>query len=331
MEEHTMMELLIADGNSESRKKLAQLFIGAGYSVSVTASAAAALGSLLKKNVQVVVLGGQFDEWQAIELIPLLKRCKPDVSIILVAGELSLPLLRKARQTGIFYHALPPRQTDDEAELLQAVRCAFEKHSPESLLRCAEAAPALIRATNNHPNQGGSHESESHSECSDDLDHGDSISGAGRGSRAGRSQRDRGLDVPGILRVDHHRPVGAGGADDDRTDQGSGGVPGRGGGECRRMIWSQACLRLMEVKMTKWIILGGALLLAAGLSALNAVYPAALQGFSGLVIWFFLGFCGIIVVAQVFAAAQALLALSRRQAAEASRQSVTQTLEGGKQ
>lgn len=95
------------------------------------------------------------------------------------------------------------------------------------------------------------------------------------------------------------------------------------------MIWSQACERLMEVKMTKWIILGGAALLAAGLSALNALYPAALQGFSGLVIWFFLGFCGIIVVAQVVAAVQALLALGRRQAQQVAREPAEQTLKGG--
>lgn len=323
-----MMELLIADGNSESRKKLAQLFIGAGYSVSVTASAAAALDGLLKKNVQVVVLGGQLDELQAIELIPLLKRCKPDVSIILVAEELPLPLLRKARAAGIFYHALPLRQGDDAAEILQAVRCAFETLKPESLLRCAEAAHPMFRTTTVHPKQGGSHESESHSECSDDLDSRSGVSGAGRGSGERRSQRDRGLDVSGILCVDRHRPAGAGGVADDRDDQGRGGAAGRSGAESRRVVWSQACLRLMEVKMTKWIILGGALLLAAGLSALNAVYPAALQGFSGLVIWFFLGFCGIIVVAQVFAAVQALLALSRRQAQQAASEPVKQTAKG---
>lgn len=323
-----MMELLIADGNSESRKKLAQLFIGAGYSVSVTASAAAALDGLLKKNVQVVVLGDQLGELQAIELIPLLKRCRPDASIILVAEELPLPLLRKARAAGIFYHALPLRHSDDAAEILQAVRCAFETLKPESLLRCAEAAHPMLRTTTVHPKQGGSHESESHCECSDDLDRRYGLSGAGRRGE-GRSQRDRGLDVSGILRADRHRPAGAGGAADDRDDQGRGGAAGRGGGESRQVVWSQACERLMEVKMTKWIILGGALLLAAGLSALNAVYPAALQGFSGLVIWLFLGFCGIIVVAQVFAAVQALLALSRRQAQQTASEPAEQTLEGG--
>jgi CheY-like chemotaxis protein len=330
MEGSDMMELLIADGNSESRKQLAQLFIEAGYSVSVTASAAAAIGHLLKKDVQVVLLGGEFDELPAIELIPLLKRCQPEVSIILVTGELPLPLLRKARAAGIFYHALRPSEPGDEEEIRQAVRCAFENLKSEPFLRCAEAARPTIWSHSVNPNQGGRHESESHSECGSGLDVGHGLSGAGRRSRPGRSQRHRGLGVSRFLRPDRHRPAGAGGAADDRADQGRGGATGRGDGESRRVVWSQACVRLMEVKMTKWIILGGAVLLAAGLCALNAVYPAAFAGFSGLVIWFFLGFCSIIVVAQVFAAARALLALSRRQAQDASRQMAQQTMEGGK-
>jgi hypothetical protein len=71
---------------------------------------------------------------------------------------------------------------------------------------------------------------------------------------------------------------------------------------------------MMEVKMTKWIILGGAVLLALGMGVLFSLFPAAFEGGSGLMIWFFLGYCGIIVVAQVFAASRALYALARRHA-----------------
>lgn|GEM_PF-4658950 len=82
--------------------------------------------------------------------------------------------------------------------------------------------------------------------------------------------------------------------------------------------------------MTKWIILGGALLLGLCLSILFAVYPTVFQGVSGLMIWFFLGFCSIIVVAQIFPAARALLDLARRQAG-AARAQAKQPLKGGKQ
>lgn len=67
--------------------------------------------------------------------------------------------------------------------------------------------------------------------------------------------------------------------------------------------------------MTRWIILVGALLLGVAIAALAVLSPAALQGFSGLVIWMFLGYCAIIVVAQVCGALRALGALLKRPAA----------------
>ena len=78
--------------------------------------------------------------------------------------------------------------------------------------------------------------------------------------------------------------------------------------------------------MTRWIILGGAVILAAGLTALAALVPETFHGFSGIVIWLFLGFCSIIVVAQLFSAFGALLELSKKPFAQKSEQLV----KGGK-
>ncbi len=122
-----MPGLLIADEDVLSRKRMADLFIDAGYQVTVTNSAAGVLYGTLKKTAQVVLLSTKFDELLATDLIPLLKQCNRNLSIILVASELPLALIRKARSEGIFYHALKPTKSCDEEELRQAVRCAFEK------------------------------------------------------------------------------------------------------------------------------------------------------------------------------------------------------------
>lgn len=66
--------------------------------------------------------------------------------------------------------------------------------------------------------------------------------------------------------------------------------------------------------MTRWIILSGSLLLGLALFAMVGWYPSALDGFGGLVIWMFLGYCAIIVVAQVCTAVGDLTSLARRQA-----------------
>lgn len=124
-----MPGLLIADEDVLTRKQMADLFIDAGYQVTVTNSAAGVLYGILKKTAQVVLLSTRFDELMATELIPILKKCNRNLTIILVASELPLALIRKARSEGIFYHALKPSRPGDEEELRQAVRCAFEKVS----------------------------------------------------------------------------------------------------------------------------------------------------------------------------------------------------------
>lgn len=120
-----MQGVLIADEDLECRKQMADLFIEAGYTVLVTDSAANVLHGILKKTAQVVLLGSEFDELAAVDLIPLLKKCNRNLTIILVSDEVSLPLIRKLRREGIFYHALKPVKPEDREEIRLAVQCAF--------------------------------------------------------------------------------------------------------------------------------------------------------------------------------------------------------------
>jgi DNA-binding NtrC family response regulator len=121
-----MQGVLIADDNLDSRKLMADLFIEAGYDVTVTNSAATVLHGILKKTAQVVLIGNEFDEVAATDLIPLLKKCNRELTIIFVSSNASLSLIRKLRNEGIFYHSLQPLEATDQQELKQAVECAFE-------------------------------------------------------------------------------------------------------------------------------------------------------------------------------------------------------------
>lgn len=126
-----MQGLIIAEQDMDSRKQIADLLIDEGYNVIVTNSAANAVEGILKKAAQVVILGSEFDDLTAGDLVPLLKQCNRNLTIILVSADDSLPVIRRLRKQGIFYHALKPVNPADREELRQAVRCAFANLAKE--------------------------------------------------------------------------------------------------------------------------------------------------------------------------------------------------------
>ncbi len=124
-----MLGLLIADKDVEARKQMADLLIEAGYDVMVTNSAAITIHGVLKKTAKVLLLGTELDEFTSAELVPLLKKCNRNLMIILVADDTPLPLMRKVRKEGIFYHALRPVEPEGKEEIRQVVKCAIESLS----------------------------------------------------------------------------------------------------------------------------------------------------------------------------------------------------------
>ena len=121
-----MLELLIADKDMETRRRMANLLIEAGYDVMVTDSATKTINGVRKKKAQVVLLGAELGEFTFVELVPLLKRYNRKLTIVLIADDTPLPLIRKVREEGIFYHALRPTEPEGEEEIRQVVKCAIE-------------------------------------------------------------------------------------------------------------------------------------------------------------------------------------------------------------
>ena len=125
-------EILIADQDSETRRQVADFFCEAGYRVETTDSAVHVLCTILEKQTPVILLTDNFDKKIAsADLIHLLKECNRRLAIILVSDETPLPMVRKLRQEGIFYHALKPSTGTDREEIRQVVECAFDKKSKE--------------------------------------------------------------------------------------------------------------------------------------------------------------------------------------------------------
>lgn len=123
-----MYGLLIANEDKDARDRLADLFADDCFQVETTDSVFNGLEGILNKSTQVVVIGGTFDDAHVAKLIPLLKKCNRNLSIILVADEISISLLRRIRKEGIFYHALQPAGEEELEEIRQAVLCAFRNY-----------------------------------------------------------------------------------------------------------------------------------------------------------------------------------------------------------
>ncbi len=121
-----MLGLLIADDDARARTRLAGLLRADGYDVLIADSAAQVIEVILKNVARVVILGSQVGGLSAADLLPVLNRCRAGLKIILASEEVSLPILRRLRQEGIFYHLLQSLGEEEPGELRQVVECAFE-------------------------------------------------------------------------------------------------------------------------------------------------------------------------------------------------------------
>lgn len=134
-----MQLLLIADKDEETSSQIAGFFSGSEYSVIEADSVDVVLRDVLKREAKVVLLGSEFDGLSAMKIIPLLKRCNQDLTIILISNEESPALIRRFRREGIFYHALKPVNSDDREEIRQVVQCAFHNSTDR---RLSQKSPA---------------------------------------------------------------------------------------------------------------------------------------------------------------------------------------------
>ena len=129
-----MKGLLIAHNDRTERERLASIFSKDAYQISTTESVVEGLGAILDKQVQVIILAGEYDEQQIAKLVPLLKKCNRHLSIILVSEQSSLELLRRIRKEGnvpaIIYGA-----DLDESEPLLPDRVLHRLHELERVVR----------------------------------------------------------------------------------------------------------------------------------------------------------------------------------------------------
>ncbi len=123
--------VVIAEKDTQSRDEIVRLLGGPEFTVVTAGSGVEVLRDVLEKDARVILLGSEFDDLPNRDLLPLLKGCRRNLTVILVSNVESLPLLRRLRREGIFFHALKPESKEDKEELLKAVECAFANEPEE--------------------------------------------------------------------------------------------------------------------------------------------------------------------------------------------------------
>lgn len=130
-----MKGLLIANKDHDARARLASKFDLNEYRITQADSVANALEGIVNKEVQVVVIDGDYNQQNVAKLIPLMKKCNRNISIVLVSDEMPIELVRRIRKEGIFYHALRNIGEDNCDEIYQAVCYAFKKYEENTQLK----------------------------------------------------------------------------------------------------------------------------------------------------------------------------------------------------
>lgn len=119
--------ILVADKDTEFLRQVSEHLTSVGYNVETTDSTVHVICNILKKQTPVILLGGDFENnVDLLALVRLLKKCNRHLAVIMVSDEASLPLVRRIRREGIYYHALRPVTQEDREELKLAVDCALK-------------------------------------------------------------------------------------------------------------------------------------------------------------------------------------------------------------
>jgi len=122
--------ILIAYQDDLWARSLSTFLHSIGYRVETAKMVSEMIRKVRKGNIRVVLLDDEMEGVKACDLVPLFKKIDDKIQVIVIASGLSLGLVKRLREAGIFYQAMKPV---DPEEIKSAVECAFEKIDRENL------------------------------------------------------------------------------------------------------------------------------------------------------------------------------------------------------
>ncbi|RNC71062.1 MAG: response regulator [Desulfuromonadales bacterium] len=127
MENSPEKRVLVVDDTSPSRKGLARILEKGGFAVAIAPSGEEALKAVQATPFNIVVTDVTLPGMSGLNLLKLVKECKPDLELIIVTSNASSYTAIKALRLGAYDFIIEP--VDDPAILLNIVERALEKQT----------------------------------------------------------------------------------------------------------------------------------------------------------------------------------------------------------
>lgn len=115
-----MSSILVADDDEFIRKLLREELTRENYQVETVESGSAAVRKILRQSFDVLILDIHMAGISGLETIPMIKKIRPNLPIIVITGNRSGEMEKKVRAEGILYYFVKPFDIKEMKEVVKA-------------------------------------------------------------------------------------------------------------------------------------------------------------------------------------------------------------------
>lgn len=118
------MDIIVASSDGVLRRSLADLLGDSPNRVRTTSKSSELIQWILDGEVDAVVVDVDLAGMDGVETLPILKKLRPKVPIVMLSADTSLDVSRRIAEVGVFYHFVKPVDPSDLMHVMRAVEGA---------------------------------------------------------------------------------------------------------------------------------------------------------------------------------------------------------------
>ncbi|MDA0746396.1 MAG: response regulator [bacterium] len=115
-----ILMVLVASYDKILRQQAVDLLQASGHEVVSTDRSSDLIRKLIAEPYDLVVIDADLAGMDGVEVLPVLRRVRPTVPIVLITGEVTVAIDRKIAREGVFYHFRKPLYDEDFVKVAAA-------------------------------------------------------------------------------------------------------------------------------------------------------------------------------------------------------------------